>query len=86
MAACTASLAGDRSTASTAANQSKAVYANADAEEVEALAALMRLKCSLVDVPFGGSKGALKMDPREWTLQELERIARRLTQEFNQTF
>ncbi|MBP2239006.1 glutamate dehydrogenase (NAD(P)+) [Sinorhizobium kostiense] len=56
---------------------------NADADEVEALAARMTLKCSLVDGPFGGSNGALKIDPREWTPQELERITRRFTQELN---
>jgi glutamate dehydrogenase (NAD(P)+) len=49
--------------------------------EVEALAALMSLKCALVDVPFGGSKGALCIDPREWEPHELERITRRFTQE-----
>jgi len=54
-------------------------YATAD--EVEALAALMSLKCALVDIPFGGSKGALCIDPSEWTLPELERITRRFTQE-----
>ncbi|WP_234710722.1 Glu/Leu/Phe/Val dehydrogenase dimerization domain-containing protein [Sinorhizobium arboris] len=56
---------------------------NADAEEVEALAALMTLKCSQVDDPFDGSKGALKIDPREWSPQELERTTRRFTQELN---
>lgn len=50
-------------------------------EEVEALAALMSLKCALVDVPFGGSKGALKINPKEWEVHELERITRRFTQE-----
>lgn len=56
-----------------------APYANA--EEVEALAALMSLKCALVDIPFGGSKGALQIDPSLWTVPELEKITRRFTQE-----
>ncbi|PID36533.1 MAG: glutamate dehydrogenase [Rhodobacterales bacterium] len=50
-------------------------------EEVEALATLMSLKCALVNVPFGGSKGALKIDPNDWTEDELDRITRRFTQE-----
>jgi glutamate dehydrogenase (NAD(P)+) len=54
---------------------------DSDAEEVEALAALMSLKCALVDVPFGGSKGALKINPKDWETHELERITRRFTQE-----
>jgi len=55
--------------------------ASANAEEVEALAALMSLKCALVDIPFGGSKGALCIDPKQWEVHELERITRRFTQE-----
>jgi glutamate dehydrogenase (NAD(P)+) len=54
---------------------------HADQQEVEALAALMSYKCALVEIPFGGSKGALVIDPKEWEEHELERITRRFTQE-----
>ena len=56
---------------------------NVDQDEVEALAALMTYKCALVELPFGGSKGGLTIDPRAWDEAELEQITRRFTYELS---
>lgn len=50
-----------------------------DLDEVEALATLMSFKLATVEVPFGGSKGGLKMDPKLYSKAETERIMRRYT-------
>lgn len=56
---------------------------NVDLDEVRALAMWMTWKCALVDVPYGGAKGGVAIEPRDHSERELERVTRRYTSEIS---
>ena len=57
-------------------------HPQADVEEVKALALLMTIKCAAANIPLGGSKGGVTVDPKQLTVSELERLSRAYVQAF----
>jgi len=57
-------------------------HPDATAEEVETLAFWMTMKCAVMDLPYGGGKGAVRLDPHTLSKAELERLSRAYVQAF----
>lgn len=57
-------------------------HPEADVEEVKALASAMAVKCAVVDVPLGGGKGGVLINPKEYTESDLEQVARAYVRAF----
>jgi glutamate dehydrogenase (NAD(P)+) len=58
-------------------------HAQTSLEEVKALAMWMTWKCALMNIPYGGAKGGVVVDPRELSHRELERLTRRFASEIS---
>src|SRR5690625_252567 len=58
-------------------------HPDVDLSEVMALSAWMSIKCSAVDIPFGGAKGGIRINPHDYSAAELERVTRRYTAEIS---
>ncbi len=59
-------------------------HPDADEDEVSALAAMMAIKCAVVDIPFGGAKGGVAVDPKQLSEGEIERLSRAYVRAFGE--
>lgn len=59
-------------------------HPDADEDEVSALAAMMAIKCAVVDIPFGGAKGGVAVDPKKLTPREIDEVARGFVRAFSE--
>lgn len=57
-------------------------HPDADEDEVSALAAMMAIKCAVVDIPFGGAKGGVAFDPKQFSQNEVHEVARAYVRAF----